>query len=103
MGATIMATIVNNNLHTLITKGADKVGIPADKISTLANPELLMHAGGQMDPQIRKFLQDALGTSINHGFTLSIYVGILGLITAMFVGASRLSSTKKQPSSATHM
>ncbi|WP_169084175.1 DHA2 family efflux MFS transporter permease subunit [Paenibacillus sp. PL91] len=100
MGATIMATIVNNNLNQLITEGADKAGIPSDKISTLANPELLMRAGGQLDPQIRSFLQEALGTAINHGFILSICIGGIGLVTAMFVGASRLGSTKKQASAA---
>ena len=102
LGASIMATIVNNNLNRLITNGAAEVGIPSDKISTLANPELLMRAGGKIDPQIRKFLQNALGAAINHGFILSICVGSVGLITAMFVGASRLDSTKKQQSSAVH-
>jgi EmrB/QacA subfamily drug resistance transporter len=103
LGASIMATIVNNYLNRLITDGAAKVGIPTDKISTLANPELLMRAGDKIDPQIRKFLQEALGTAINHGFILSICVGSIGLITAMFVGASRLESTKKQQSSAAHV
>ena len=102
LGASIMATIVNNNLNRLITNGAAEVGIPSDKISTLANPELLMRAGGKIDPQIRRFLQDALGAAINHGFILSICVGSIGLITAMFVGASRLDSTKKQQSGAVH-
>ncbi|NOU96412.1 DHA2 family efflux MFS transporter permease subunit [Paenibacillus sp. LMG 31456] len=103
LGASIMATIVNNNLYSLITEGAAKVGIPNDKISLLANPELLMRAGGTIDPQIRRFLQEALGTAINHGFILSICVGSIGLITAMFVGASRLDSTKRQQSSASHV
>jgi EmrB/QacA subfamily drug resistance transporter len=103
LGATIMATIVNNNLNRLITEGADKAGIPSDKISTLANPELLMRAGGQLDPQIRSFLQQALGTAINHGFILSICIGGIGLVTAMFVGASRLSSSKKQQTGAAHI
>lgn len=103
LGATIMATIVNNNLSGLITEGADKAGIPADKISTLANPELLMHAGGEMSPQIREFLQTALATAINHGFILSICIGCIGFITAMFVGASRLESTKNTQSSAAHI
>jgi len=103
LGASIMATIVNNNLHRLITAGADKAGIPSDKINTLANPELLMRAGGQLDPQIRKFLQEALATAINHGFILSICVGSIGLITAMFVGASRLGATKNTTTSATHI
>ncbi|MFC5406857.1 DHA2 family efflux MFS transporter permease subunit [Cohnella soli] len=93
MGASIMATIVNNNLHRLITTGAADIGIPKDKIATLANPELLMRAGGKLDPQIREFLQGALGTSINHGFILSICVGVIGLVTALFVGASRLDVT----------
>lgn len=103
MGASIMATIVNNNLHRLITDGAAKVGIPNDKINTLANPELLMRAGDQIDPQIRTFLQQALGTAINHGFILSICIGIIGLVTVMFVGTSRLDSKKRQSSSAAHL
>jgi hypothetical protein len=103
LGASIMATIVNNNLNTLISDGAAKVGIPADKISTLANPELLMRAADKIDPHIRKFLQESLGTAINHGFILSICVGGIGLITALFVGAGRLESTKKQQSGAVHL
>lgn len=102
LGASIMATIVNNNLHQSIIDGAAKIGIPIDKISTLANPELLMQAGNSVDPQIRSFLQDALATAINHGFILSICIGIIGLITAMFVGTSRLSSTKKNQESSTN-
>ncbi|MBE1553048.1 DHA2 family efflux MFS transporter permease subunit [Sporosarcina limicola] len=102
LGASIMATIVNNNLARLIPVGAEKVGIPTDKIGTLANPELLMQAGVEMDPHIRAFLQEAMGTAINHGFILSICVGIIGLITAMFVGTSRLDSPKKKQSSAAH-
>lgn len=103
LGASIMATIVNNNLNRLITDGAAKMGIPLDKISTLANPELLMRAGDKIDPQIRKFLQQALGTAINHGFILSICVGSIGLITALFVGSSRLTSSKKQDTSEVNM
>ncbi|MFC5468543.1 DHA2 family efflux MFS transporter permease subunit [Cohnella suwonensis] len=104
MGASIMATIVNNNLHRLITNGATEVGIPSGKVDELANPELLMRAGGQLDPQIREFLQGALGTSINHGFVLSICVGAIGLFTALFVGASRLdaAAAKKQQAGAAH-
>ncbi|RKP45401.1 DHA2 family efflux MFS transporter permease subunit [Cohnella endophytica] len=103
LGASIMATIVNNNLHRLISAGADKIGIPANKIGELANPELLMRAGGQLDPQIRRFLREALATAINHGFILSICVGSIGLVTAMFVGVSRLDTTKKSQSSAAHL
>ncbi|RED66213.1 DHA2 family efflux MFS transporter permease subunit [Cohnella lupini] len=103
MGASIMATIVNNNLHTLIRDGAGEAGIPADKISTLANPELLMRAADQIDPQIREFLRDSLGTAINHGFIISIVAGSIGLITAMFVGAGKLEAAKQAKSGAAHM
>ncbi|MDR6883353.1 MFS transporter [Bacillus sp. 3255] len=96
MGASIMATIVNNNLGHLIADGAGKVGIPADQIGTLANPELLMRAGGTIPPEIREFLQGALATAINHGFILSICVGVIGFVTAMFVGSSRLQAAKRQ-------
>jgi EmrB/QacA subfamily drug resistance transporter len=103
MGASIMATIVNNNLHTLIRDGAGEAGIPADKISTLANPELLMRAADQIDPQIREFLRDSLGTAINHGFIISIVAGSIGLITAMFVGAGKLEAAIQAKSGAAHM
>lgn len=96
LGASIMATIVNGNLNRLITEGAAEAGIPADKISTLANPELLMRAGGEISPQIRGFLQEALATAINHGFILAICVGIIGFITAMFVGSSRLGEARSK-------
>lgn len=103
LGASIMATIVNNDLSTLISNGAAKVGIPTDKIGTLANPELLMRAADQIDPAIRKFLQESLGTAINHGFILSICVAGIGLITALFVGNGRLDIKKKPQSGAAHM
>jgi EmrB/QacA subfamily drug resistance transporter len=103
LGASIMATIVNGNLTRLISDGAEQAGIPADKISTLANPELLMRAGGEMEPHIRRFLQESLSTAINHGFILSICVGGLGLVTAIFVGKSRLTSVKNQPAAASHV
>lgn len=103
LGASIMATIVNGNLTRLISDGAEQAGIPADKISTLANPELLMRAGGEMEPHIRRFLQESLSTAINHGFILSICVGGLGFVTAIFVGKSRLTSVKNQPAAASHV
>lgn len=89
LGASIMATIVNNDSNRAITEGAAQHHIPANQIDTMANPELLMRASGHIPAEIRDFVRDAVGTAINHGFILSICVAALGLVTAMFVGKSR--------------
>jgi hypothetical protein len=89
LGASIMATIVNSNLKHLIRDGAEAHHIPADKIDTLADPELLIRAGASVPQEIRDFLRDSLGTAINHGFLLSICFAALGLIAALAVGPGR--------------
>ncbi|WP_409345014.1 DHA2 family efflux MFS transporter permease subunit [Paenibacillus sp. MBLB4367] len=96
LGASIMATIVNNDLKQRITDEAAKQQIPAEQIDKMANPELLMRAGDSIPPQMHDFLRDALGTAINHGFILCICVAGVGIVTAMFVGPGRLDMTKKQ-------
>lgn len=89
LGASIMATIVNNNLGSLIKSGAEVYHIPADKIGVMANPETLMRAADQIPPQIRSFLRDALGTAINHGFILAISFASVGFIAALLSGPGR--------------
>ncbi|MDQ0416936.1 EmrB/QacA subfamily drug resistance transporter [Croceifilum oryzae] len=86
LGASIMATIVNNQLQHKIQDGATKLGIPADKVDQLANPEILMHSGGQVPPQIQQFLRDALELAINNGFYLAVIFSIVGLVAAISVG-----------------
>ncbi|SEB98069.1 MFS transporter [Paenibacillus sp. GP183] len=89
LGASIMATVVNNNLKTLIEGGAAAHNIPADKISTLANPELLVRAGGSVPKSILDFVRDSLGTAINHGFILCIVFAVAGVLAAVVAGPGR--------------
>jgi hypothetical protein len=89
LGASIMATVVNNNLKTLIESGAAAHNIPADKISTLANPELLVRASGSVPKNILDFVRDSLGTAINHGFILCIVFAVVGILAALVAGPGR--------------
>lgn len=98
LGASIMATIVNNNLNSLIAEGAKAYHIPADKIGDMASPELLMRAADQIPPQIRSFLRESLGTAINHGFILAVSFASVGLIAAVLAGPGRYERrTQLQP------
>lgn len=102
-GASVMATIVNNQLQHKITDGASKLGIPTDKVDQLANPEILMRAGEQIPPQIKLFLRDALEVSINNGFYLAVAFSILGLFAAISVGNGNFLAARfeKQKQTAT--
>ena len=44
LGASIMATIVNNNYNRLIQAGAAEHNMPLNKLATLANPDQLIRA-----------------------------------------------------------
>jgi EmrB/QacA subfamily drug resistance transporter len=96
LGASIMATVVNNNLKTLIEGGAAAHNIPADKISTLANPELLVRASGTVPKNILDFVRDSLGTAINHGFILCIVFAVVGILAALVAGPGRYVKPAQQ-------
>lgn len=95
LGASIMATIVNNNLKNLIVSGAESRHIPADKIDTMANPELLMRAADSIPQEIHAFLRDSLGTAINHGFILAICFASVGFVAAIIAGPGRYQRPQK--------
>ncbi|MCR8641632.1 DHA2 family efflux MFS transporter permease subunit [Paenibacillus sp. N1-5-1-14] len=100
LGASMMATIVNNNLKDTIASGAESLHIPLDKIDTLANPQLLIHAGSTpLPPAVHDFLRDALGSAINHGFILAICFCSIGLIASLLAGPGSLPSQKQETSS----
>jgi EmrB/QacA subfamily drug resistance transporter len=82
LGASIMATVVNNN--------------PAEKISTLANPELLVRASGSVPKNILDFVRDSLGTAINHGFILCIVFAVAGILAAVVAGPGRYVKPAQQ-------
>jgi MFS family permease len=105
LGASIMATLVNNGLKNRLHDGASAHHIPDDKIDALAKPELLMRAADQIDPGIRDFLRDSLGNAINHGFILAIAFAVIGLAAAMTAGPGRYQRPEKnaeQPQPAVH-
>ncbi|WP_442604012.1 DHA2 family efflux MFS transporter permease subunit [Paenibacillus sp. KN14-4R] len=100
LGASIMATIVNNNLKDTITSGAEALHIRPEQIDTLANPQLLIRAGSTpLPPEIHDFLRNALGTAINHGFILAICFCSIGLLASLLAGPG--SMTKKEPETET--
>lgn len=96
LGASIMATIVNNNLKTLLSDGAAEHHIPQDQIATLANPEQLVRGAGNVPQDIVAFVRDSLGTAINHGFMLSIVFAVLGIVAAFVAGPGRQSIPNAQ-------
>ncbi|MGG4144007.1 DHA2 family efflux MFS transporter permease subunit [Paenibacillus algorifonticola] len=96
LGASIMATIVNNNLKTLLSDGAAEHHIPQDQIATLANPEQLVRGAGNVPQDIVAFVRDSLGTAINHGFKLSIVFAVLGIVAAFVAGPGRQSIPNAQ-------
>ncbi|MNI44955.1 Multidrug resistance protein 3 [compost metagenome] len=101
LGASIMATVVNSNLKTILTDGAAAHQIPLDQIGTLASPELLVRATGTVPKEILDFVRDSLGTAINHGFILCIVFAVIGIIAAVVAGPGRytnpVDATAKQP------
>lgn len=97
LGASIMATIVNNGLKHSIADGVASQTIPADRVDSFADPELLMRAGSQIPAAIREFLRDALGTAINHGFVLAVVFAAVGLLAALSVGPGRYARPAEKP------
>ncbi|WP_248928122.1 MFS transporter [Paenibacillus hamazuiensis] len=89
LGASIMATIVNNNYKGLIQSGAEANHIPADQIERMADPQLLVRASDAVPPSVLAFIRDSLGTAINHGFVLSIVFAAIGIAAAVIAGPGR--------------
>lgn len=91
LGASIMATIVNNNYNSLIQAGAAEHNMPLNQLATLANPDQLIRASASIPKEMMNFLRDSLGTAINHGFILSIMFGIVGLTATFIAGPLRFT------------
>jgi EmrB/QacA subfamily drug resistance transporter len=94
LGASIMATVVNNRLKTLIEQGAEAHHIPQDQIGTLANPELLVRASGAVPKEILDFIRDSLGSAINYGFLFCIAFAVIGILAAVVAGPGRFVRLK---------
>ncbi|NEW06935.1 MFS transporter [Paenibacillus sp. SYP-B3998] len=92
LGASIMATIVNNNYQSLIQKGAEAHHMPLEQLATLANPDQLIRAGSTLPQETMVFMRDSLGTAINHGFILSIVFGVIGLAAAFVAGPLKFTT-----------
>lgn len=99
LGASIMATIVNNNYHSLIQAGAAEHNMPLNQLATLANPEQLIRAGAALPKGTMSFLRDSLGTAINHGFILCIVFGVVGLTAAFIAGPLRFTAPAQREES----
>ncbi|WP_240418137.1 DHA2 family efflux MFS transporter permease subunit [Paenibacillus periandrae] len=96
LGATLTATIVNNQLAQMIRNGSEAHHIPADKIDTLANPELLVRAAASIPQEIREFLRDSLGTAINHGFMIAIIFAVIGVLAGILSGPGKFDKMKQR-------
>ena len=96
MGASIMATIVNNSLADNLKESMKSAHIPADQMKSMGNPEVLLQGNSNLPPQVMDMIREALAAAINHGFTLAIVVSILGLIVALFVGSDQFTFEKKE-------
>jgi hypothetical protein len=94
LGASLMATIVNNHLSQLIRDGAEAHQIPLDKIDTLADPELLVRAGASVPQGIHDFLRDSLGTAINDGFIVAILFAAIGITAGALSGPGKFDKAK---------
>ncbi|MBW7475139.1 MFS transporter [Paenibacillus oenotherae] len=89
LGASIIATIVNNDYKHIVQEGAVSNGIPADQVSKWTNPDLIIQAGAGIPKQILGFVRDSLGSAINHGFILCIIFGAIGIAAALIAGPGR--------------
>ena len=97
LGASIMATIVNNNYNRLIQEGAAEHNMPLNQLATLANPDQLIRASAALPKETMNFIRDSLGTAINHGFILSIMFGIVGLAATFIAGPLRFTVPVQSP------
>jgi len=96
LGASIMATIVNNYLKHDLEDKMKNMPIPKEQIGKMANPEALLHASNQIPKQVIDILRESLSAAINHGFLLAIAVCGLGFIAALFVGNDKFTFEKKK-------
>jgi len=94
LGASIMATIVNNSLKTDLEKNLSQAHIPQDKISEMANPDVLLHASTNIPEQVLTIMREALAKAINHGFIFALVVCSLGIIVSLFVGSKKFEFQK---------
>lgn len=93
-GTSIMATIVNQHLTSTIQSKAAVMHIPASQTAALANPQMLLHAGGQIQPAIMGMLRGALSDSIHLGFWFVVGSAIAALLVALFMGNAKFDATK---------
>jgi EmrB/QacA subfamily drug resistance transporter len=96
LGASITATIVNNNFQHAIESGADKLKMSADQLQTLAKPEQLIQVGSSAPQEVVDFIRDSLSAAINHGFVLGIAFGAVGLLAAIVAGPGRFNPPAKE-------
>jgi len=100
LGASIMATIVNNSLKTDLEKNLSQAHIPQDKISEMANPDVLLHASTNIPEQVLTIMREALSKAINHGFIFALVVCSLGIIVSLFVGNKKFEFQQPKEESA---
>ncbi|MFD3450159.1 MDR family MFS transporter [Microbacteriaceae bacterium 4G12] len=89
LGTSVTATLVNTDLKQRLLDGAAALHIPQNKVEALANPQVIMNAGSQMPAEMKHFIREALGNAIHHGYTASLVLSIVGLLTALFMGPGK--------------
>ncbi|WML47131.1 DHA2 family efflux MFS transporter permease subunit [Neobacillus sp. PS3-34] len=103
VGTSITATVVNNQFKAILQKNAAEAHIPADKVDSLANPQLIMNAKDSLPAPWIHTLQDSLGTAINHGYIVAFTFAVLAIFVSLAIkgkASPRTLETKAATSSA---
>jgi hypothetical protein len=89
LGPAVMAAIVNRHMTSAIEIGAKQLGLPQDRLSVLANPQVLLQAEGRVPPAVLTMMKGALVDAIHLGFWFLVAAAVVGLAVASFMGSAR--------------
>ncbi|MUG73201.1 MDR family MFS transporter [Paenibacillus validus] len=93
-GSAIMAAIVNRHMTSTIEREGATLGIPPEKLEAFTNPQVLLHAEGQVPEAVMTMLKHALGDAVHVGFWMLVGASLLGLIVSLFMGGARFDLEK---------
>ncbi|WP_052486950.1 MDR family MFS transporter [Gordoniibacillus kamchatkensis] len=89
LGSAIMAAIVNRHMTDGIAAGAGKLGLPQEKLAAFTNPQVLLHAEGQVPAPVMTMLKSSLVDAIHTGFWFLTVTAAIGVVIAMLMGSAR--------------
>lgn len=93
LGSAIMAAIVNRHMTSSIADGAKQLGLPQDRLSVFANPQVLLHAEGKVPPAVMTMMKGALVDAIHLGFWFLVAAAAIGVVVASFMGRARFDQS----------